>query len=189
MIIVGIDEAGRGCWAGPLVASAVILGTPIKGLNDSKLLSKQQRQFLSTEIKKTAAAFGIGWVGPKEIDEIGLTLATQKAMKQALSQISAEYEEIVIDGNYNYLPDNLKVKTLIKADSLVPAVSAASILAKVARDEYMIQAAQIYPEYQFERHVGYGTALHHQLLKLHGACELHRLSYKPLQLILRANNV
>jgi ribonuclease HII len=187
-MIVGIDEAGRGCWAGPLVVAAVVLHEPIIGLNDSKKLSKKQRELLAIEIKQKAS-FGIGWIEAKVIDNIGLTRATQTAMAEALSQLNEAYDEIVIDGNFNYLPEQINVTVLPKADALVPAVSAASILAKVARDTYMTNVAIDYPQYQFERHVGYGTALHHQLLKLHGVCELHRLSYKPIQALLKVADV
>lgn len=178
---IGIDEAGRGCWAGPLVAAAVLLGEPIEELDDSKKLSKRQREKLEIVIKQSAVAFGLGWVWPEEIDQIGLTAATTKAMAMALEQIAADHDEVIIDGNLNYLPTNPKVQTIIKADALVPAVSAASILAKVARDRYMTEIASDYPQYQFERHVGYGTALHMAMLAEHGVSKLHRLSYKPVK--------
>lgn len=187
--LVGIDEVGRGCWAGPLLAAAVILNEPIEGLSDSKKLTKKHRNELAQQIKATAA-YGIGWVDASEIDEIGLTRATQKAMKMALKNMRIDYAiaesiyEVVIDGDYNYLAGSPNVRTMIKADSLVPAVSAASILAKVARDEYMTKIALEYPLYQFEKHVGYGTKLHHELLKLHGVSSLHRMSYKPIQALL-----
>ncbi len=180
-MIVGIDEAGRGCWAGPLVAAAVVLNGPLEGVHDSKLLSKTARTRLDMAIREQAVAFGIGWVWPKDIDEIGLTAATSKAMASALAQISQPYDEVIIDGNLNYLPDVTRATTLIKADSLVPAVSAASILAKVARDNYMKEMALKFPEYCFEKHVGYGTALHIQRLAMHGPCEIHRVSYKPVK--------
>jgi ribonuclease HII len=187
-VTVGIDEAGRGCWAGPLVAAAVVLHVPVKGLADSKKLSKNQREILAERIVQHAT-YGIGWVSAKEIDDVGLTLATQQAMTAALKQIENNYDEIIIDGNLNYLPGIAKVKVLPKADSLIPAVSAASIIAKVARDRYMYDIAAKYPQYKFERHVGYGTALHHEMLKIHGACDLHRISYKPLQVLLRVADV
>jgi ribonuclease HII len=181
MIMIGIDEVGRGCWAGPLVAGAVILGEPIVGLKDSKKLSKKQREKLAIEIKLQAAAIGLGWVRPAELDEIGLTAAVRLAMRRALDQIEVEYDEIIIDGNLNFFPDNPKAKAVIKADDSVPAVSAASIVAKVARDNYMAEITAKYPEYGFEKHVGYGTALHLERLKLHGVSDLHRLSFKPIQ--------
>jgi len=181
--VIGVDEAGRGCWAGPLVAAAVLLRHPIEGLNDSKVLSKIRREQLAVIIKEKAV-YGIGWVSAAEIDKIGLTAATRKAMSEAVSQIPGNHGSIIIDGNFNYLPDIEQVQVMPKADSIIPAVSAASILAKVARDNFMHDMAKKHPLYQFERHVGYGTALHFQLIKEHGVCELHRLSYKPLQALL-----
>ncbi len=182
MNIVGIDEAGRGCWAGPLVCAAVMLVKPLSGLSDSKLLSRVQRETLFEQILANALV-GIGIIEAKEIDQSGLTVATQKAMQAALNQIG-EYEEVIIDGNYNYLSDNKKVRVMPKADLHVPVVSAASIIAKVTRDRLMFDAAKKFPQYQFDRHVGYGTKLHLELLKLHGVCELHRQSYKPIQALL-----
>lgn len=187
-IVIGIDEAGRGCWAGPLVAAAVLLQQPIAGLADSKQLTKPRRERLADHIR-VHAEVGIGWVSAGEIDAIGLTKATQKAMSEAVSHIRSKAEGIIIDGNFNYLPAHTNVRVLPKADALIPAVSAASIIAKVTRDEYMIGAAKEYPGYHFERHVGYGTALHYQMIKLHGACKLHRLSYKPLQALLKVADV
>lgn len=184
MVVVGIDEVGRGCWAGPVVAGAVILDKSIKGLTDSKLLSKKQREKLSFEIEVEALAVGLGWVQPAEVDEIGLTEAVRLAMARALDQIQIDYNEIIIDGSYNFFPDNPKAKAIVKADSSVPAVSAASILAKVARDKYMAEICAQFPDYGFDKHVGYGTALHIEKLKKYGICELHRKSYKPIQNIL-----
>lgn len=185
--VVGIDEVGRGCWAGPLVAAAVLLKRPINGLTDSKLLSSMRREKLSKLIHDNAFV-GLGWVEPKVIDRIGLTAATSQAMSKALDQIVENYDEIIIDGHYNFLCARFdlaqKVRTMVKADSLIPAVSAASIVAKVARDDYMRQLASQFPAYQFEKHVGYGTKLHHDMLKLYGVCEQHRLSYKPIQALI-----
>ncbi len=185
MITVGIDEVGRGCWAGPLVAGAVILNEPIAGLKDSKKLNKQQRESLAEQINQKAGATGLGWVEPVEIDEVGLTAAVKLAMERALNEISVAYGELIIDGNLNFFPDNPKAKAVIKADDGVPAVSAASIIAKVARDTYMAKAAEAHPEYGFESHVGYGTALHLERLKSHGVSKLHRLSYKPVAALLQ----
>lgn len=185
MVTVGIDEVGRGCWAGPVVAGAVILGKPIDGLKDSKKLSKRQREKLAIEIKLWAEAIGIGWVQPAEVDEIGLTAAVGLAMRRALEQISLNYNQIIIDGNFNFLADNPKAQAVIKADDSVPSVSAASIIAKVARDQYMAEIAAQYPDYGFDKHVGYGTALHLAQLKLHGISDLHRRSFKPIQALIQ----
>jgi ribonuclease HII len=183
-MIVGIDEVGRGCWAGPVVAGAVILDDPIPGIKDSKLLGRKQREKLAAVIHKQALAIGLGWVQPAEVDELGLTAAVGLAMHRAVEQITGQYDEIIIDGNFNFLMNNPKARAVIKADASVPAVSAASIVAKVARDQYMSEvAAADYPEYGFERHVGYGTALHLERLRIHGISDLHRRSFKPIKLL------
>lgn len=211
MITVGIDEVGRGCWAGPLVAGAVVLPPRFRTkrgrlqLRDSKLLTRAQREAWDDYIRRRALAIGLGWIWPQEIDRIGLTAAVRLAMKQALSQIVCAYDEIIIDGSINYLANtNVKgpsshtsrgeygqngdvkgrtfhIRAVVKADNSVPAVSAAAIVAKVARDRYMSEAAETYPGYGFEQHVGYGTAAHIAGLKLLGACDIHRRSYKPIQ--------
>ena len=181
MVTLGIDEVGRGCWAGPLVVGAVVLAQPIEGLKDSKKLSKKRREELSAIVLDRAAATGLGWVTAEEIDSSGLTRSTGLAAERALAQINIDFDEIIIDGNTNFLPKDPRVKTIIKADDSVAAVSAASIIAKVARDAYMVQAALLYPDYGFEEHVGYGTARHIVALQKHGTCQLHRRSYKPIQ--------
>jgi ribonuclease HII len=183
-MIVGIDEVGRGCWAGPVVAGAVALREPIPGLKDSKKLSKKMREKLDGDIRVEALAFGIGWVTPDELDEIGLTAAVGLAMERALAQITVDYDELIVDGNYNYFAKNPKARAVIAADNTVPEVSAASIIAKVARDKYMADSARTYPGYAFERHVGYGTAVHQAALKELGLCALHRRSFKPIQAFL-----
>lgn len=193
MLLVGVDEVGRGCWAGPLVAGAVILDRPINGLRDSKKLSRAQREALAVAIQDQAVAIGLGWVDPATIDAIGLTAAVRLAMERAVARLGVVYDEIIIDGSFNFLshlqrPTGPKISTLVKADDLVPAVSAASIMAKVARDTYMYQAALLYPDYGFERHVGYGTALHSAQLKLQGVTPEHRRSYKPVQAFLSPTN-
>ncbi|HSH18156.1 MAG TPA: ribonuclease HII [Candidatus Saccharimonadales bacterium] len=189
MITVGIDEVGRGCWAGPLVAGAVVLHRPITGLKDSKKLTKLQRDRLALQIMEQAVAASVGWVWPEDIDRHGISISVKMAMAAALAQIKVPYDEVVIDGNINYLGDYPKTRQLIKADDLVPSASAASILAKVARDRYMATvAAAEYPEYGYEKHVGYGTALHSAMLGKHGVTPLHRKSYKPIQqLVLKSN--
>jgi ribonuclease HII len=184
MQIVGIDEVGRGCWAGPLVAGAVLLARPIPGLKDSKKLSKIQRERLAKIIHEEALAVGLGWVWPEAIDSGGITAAVKSAMQQALAAISQDYDEIIVDGNINYFADNSKARAVIKADDLFPSVSAASIVAKVARDNYMDEIAVTYPGYGFDKHVGYGTALHIAGLKALGVTDIHRKSYKPIKVML-----
>jgi ribonuclease HII len=201
MITIGLDEVGRGCWAGPLVAAAVALNDTkpsIVGLNDSKKLSGLQRQTLDTVIRARAIAIGIGWVSPEAIDTIGITAAVRAAMQQALEQVIVQLHEvangsvddIIIDGNYNFLSEYAAARTMVGADGLVSSVSAASIIAKVSRDTYMAeQAAREYPQYGFEKHVGYGTARHIAMLKQHGVTPLHRMSYKPIKQILLQSKI
>ncbi len=183
-MILGIDEVGRGPWAGPLVIGAVVLGgVQIDGLTDSKKLTKKRRDELDVIIRRDAAGYGLGWVDASEIDRIGLSAALVLATKRAVEQIKAPYHEIVIDGTINFLKDTSKgeyVTTLKKADLLVPSVSAASIIAKVARDNYMAQQDEVYPAYKFGSHVGYGTAAHRAAIDTHGVTPLHRLSFAPL---------
>jgi ribonuclease HII len=186
MRTVGVDEVGRGCWAGPVVAGAVLLAEPITGLKDSKLLSKKRREALAAQIEIEAISYGLGWVDAATVDKVGITTAVKMAMEQAVAALTAEYDEIIIDGNLNFLAENPKATTLIKADMTVPAASAASILAKVARDRYMAEAAVKFPGYGFGAHVGYGTAAHIAALQELGICVLHRKSYKPIQKLLEA---
>lgn len=183
-MILGIDEVGRGPWAGPLVVGAVVLGEDaIEGLTDSKKLSKKKRDILDVKIREKASGFGLGWVEASEIDEIGLAAALRLATIRAVEQVTAAYHEIIIDGTINFLKETSKgryVTTLPKADLLVPSVSAASIIAKVARDNYMALQDVVYPGYGFTNHVGYGTALHRNSIEKLGVTPLHRLSFAPL---------
>lgn len=183
-MILGIDEVGRGPWAGPLVIGAVVLGgAEIDGLTDSKKLTKKRRDELDVLIRRQAAGFGLGWVDATEIDQIGLSAALVLATKRAVEQVKAPYHEIIIDGTINFLKDTTKgeyVTTLKKADLLVPSVSAASIIAKVARDNYMSEQDGVYPGYKFSSHVGYGTAAHRAAIDELGVTPLHRLSFAPL---------
>lgn len=181
MITVGMDEVGRGCWAGPLVAGAVVLRSPIDGLKDSKQLTKNQRETLSHQIYKEALAIGLGWVESWEVDSVGLVRAVGMAMERALAQITMTFDELIIDGNYNFFQFDPRAKAIIKADQTEPCVSAASIVAKVARDKYMADISKLFPGYAFEKHVGYGTAEHIAALKKFGISSIHRLSYKPIK--------
>lgn len=183
-MILGIDEVGRGPWAGPLVIGAVVLGgMQIEGLTDSKKLSKKRREMLDAEIREKASGFGLGWVSAVEIDAIGLSAALRLATRRAVEQVHATYSEIVIDGTINFLDGTTKgeyVTTMKKADLLVPSVSAASIIAKVARDRYMSEQDSVYSGYKFASHVGYGTAVHRAAIEKFGVTPLHRLSFAPL---------
>jgi ribonuclease HII len=180
-MIVGIDEVGRGAWAGPLVVGAVLLGgVTIDGLTDSKLLTKKQRIALDLEIRQKALGVGVGWVSARQIDQIGLTAALKLAAARAIMHIRHEYHEIIVDGTIALINDP-RVTLLKKADLLIPSVSAASIVAKVARDNYMKHLDQIFPGYKFAGHVGYGTAVHRQAIADQGVTPLHRLSFAPLQ--------
>jgi ribonuclease HII len=180
-MVIGIDEVGRGCWAGPLVAGAVCFNDYVpSGLKDSKLLSRNQRARLDKIIRECSQHIGLGWVMPEEIDQLGLTDSVRLAMLRAVEKLPAKESDIIIDGNYNFLSEYVNAKTLIKADQTVPEVSAASIIAKVARDNFMIKQATNYPGYHFESHVGYGTKTHSLALAQFGICSLHRKSYKPI---------
>lgn len=190
MITVGIDEVGRGCWAGPLVAGAVILPANFRPedcpleLRDSKKLSKKQREAAAEWIHANVVAVGLGWVWPQDIDISGITASVKRAMELALAEVGVEYDEVIVDGNINYFADNPKAKAIVKADDSVPAVSAASIVAKVARDNYMASLGEQYAGYGFDKHVGYGTAAHIAALKTLGVSDIHRRSYKPIQALL-----
>ncbi|MCQ2571089.1 MAG: ribonuclease HII [Candidatus Saccharibacteria bacterium] len=185
MKLLGIDEVGRGPWAGPLVVGACILREPIEGLTDSKKLSAKRREVLAAEIHEKAFC-GLGWVSASELDKIGLSAALRKACREAVQQVQAahaEFNGIIIDGTINFLSDTPLGKFVTvkpKADLLVPEVSAASIIAKVARDNYMIELAERFPGYSFEKHVGYGTAAHKKALLELGPCEEHRFSFRPV---------
>lgn len=182
-MIVGIDEVGRGPWAGPLVVGAVLLGCEIDGLTDSKKISKKRREQLSIEIYEKAIAVGLGWVHSDELDEIGLSASLVEATKRALIEIRAPYQQIIIDGTVNFLQNTGKgpyVTTMKKADLLIPSVSAASIVAKVARDRFMAEQHELYPDYGFSANSGYGTAKHRAAIELYGATPIHRLSFSPL---------
>ncbi len=184
-MILGIDEVGRGPWAGPLVVGAVVLGgIDIPGLNDSKKLSKKRREELALIINDQAQAVGLGWVDARELDEVGMSAALRLATRRAVEKITAPYHEIIIDGTINLLDGTTKsafVTTLPKADALIPSVSAASIVAKVARDAYMKEQDEVYPGYNFGAHAGYGVEKHRKAIETLGVTPLHRLSFAPLK--------
>lgn len=177
-IICGVDEAGRGPLAGPVCAAAVILppNSEIPGLNDSKKLTDKRRRELFPIIKEQAIAYGIGLASHEEIDEINILQATYLAMERALSQLSVQPELALIDGN-RAKDFGIPVQTVVKGDSLSASIAAASILAKVTRDDLMTQAAEDYPQYQFEVHKGYGTKAHYAALSEHGPSPIHRMTF------------
>lgn len=190
-MILGIDEVGRGPWAGPLVVGAVILGgAEIDGLDDSKKLTKKRREALDVEIREKAAAWALGWVSAQELDDIGMSEALRLATRRAVEQIQAQcrqqnlaFSEIIIDGKVNFLRGTALEKfamTMPKADGLIPSVSAASIVAKVARDQFMAEQAAVYPGYGFASNAGYGVAKHRAAIERLGVTPLHRLSFAPL---------
>lgn len=187
-MICGVDEAGRGPWAGPVTAGAVILDPdqPIDGLTDSKKLSEAHREAIYPEIRAKAVTFGIGWASPEEVDRLNIRQATFLAMSRAIAIMGLTPRELIIDGNC--LPQGLPcpARAIIKGDLTEPAISAASILAKVARDRAMAELCARYPGYGFSQHKGYGTAAHSSALEMLGPCACHRKSFAPVARALRA---
>ena len=177
-IICGVDEAGRGPLAGPVFAAAAVLppNLMIDGLNDSKKLSEKKREILYDEIKSLAVACNVAFATEREIDEINILNATFLAMKRAITGLNLQPEAVLVDGNRS--PDlNVPTQTIVKGDSLSASIAAASILAKVERDRLMKNLSKKYPEYNFEKHKGYGTKMHIDLIKKYGPCEIHRKSF------------
>ena len=177
-LVCGVDEAGRGPLAGPVCAAAVILPAhlEIPGLDDSKKLSDKRRRELFPIIKEQAIAYGIGLASHEEIDEINILQATFLAMERAIAGLQVKPEFALIDGNREK-DFGLPVKTVVKGDSLSMNIAAASILAKVTRDDLMLEMAEKYPEYGFEVHKGYGTKAHYEALRTHGATPIHRKTF------------
>ena len=176
--ICGVDEAGRGPLAGPVCAAAVILpaGLVIPGLDDSKKLSDKRRRELFPIIKENALAYGIAFSTHEEIDEINILQATFLAMERALAQLKIKPDLALIDGN-RQKDFGINVETVVKGDSRSANIAAASVLAKVTRDEYMEQIAKDYPQYGFEIHKGYGTKAHYEALRQHGPSPIHRMTF------------
>lgn len=177
-VICGVDEAGRGPLAGPVCAAAVILppNTEIPGLNDSKKLTDKKRRELMPIIKETALAYGIAFASEQEIDEINILQATYLAMHRAIDQLSVKPDLALVDGN-RAGDFGLPVKTVVKGDSLSASIAAASVLAKVSRDDVMLEMAEKYPEYSFDVHKGYGTKAHYAALTEHGPSPIHRMTF------------
>lgn len=176
--ICGVDEAGRGPLAGPVCAAAVILPPhlEISGLNDSKKLTDKRRRELYPLIKEKALAYGIAFATHEEIDGINILQATYLAMERALGQLSVKPDIALIDGN-RAKDFGLPVQTVVKGDSLSANIAAASVLAKVTRDDVMLEIASTYPQYGFEVHKGYGTKAHYEALAQYGPCPIHRMTF------------
>lgn len=180
-LLAGVDEAGRGPLAGPVFAAAVILDArhPIEGLADSKKLSARTREKLFDEIRAKALCCSIAQASAEEIDQINILQATLLAMRRAVEGLRLKPAKVLVDGNRIPVLDVL-AEAIVKGDALVPAISAASILAKVQRDRWCAELDQQYPQYGFERHKGYGTAEHMAALRQHGPCPQHRRSFRPV---------
>lgn len=181
-MICGVDEAGRGPLAGPVVAAAVIFdsGLTIAGLKDSKQMSPANRLLMASQIMAQARCFGIAGVSCRLIDKINILQASLLAMRRAIERLPVEPELILVDGNRLIPGLDCRQRALVRGDQLVPQIAAASVLAKVARDAHMITIAEEYPDYGFERHKGYCTKDHLRALSLLGPCSIHRHSFAPV---------
>jgi ribonuclease HII len=183
--VCGVDEAGRGPWAGPVSAAAVILHPkkPIKGLDDSKKLSAKAREALEVEIQDKALAWAVGFASVQEIADLNILHATGLAMRRAVEALTTTPKYALVDGNYRFkLP--CEVKTVVGGDGKSKSIAAASILAKVARDRLMVEMDGLYPGYGFARHKGYGAPIHAEALITLGPCEIHRMTWAPVKLAL-----
>lgn len=176
--VCGVDEAGRGPLAGPVFAAAVILpkGKIIEGVNDSKKLSEKKREELFDKIREEAFAYSIAYASEKEIDELNILNATYLAMKRAVEGLNIKADYALIDGN-RMPPLNIEGETIVKGDAKSASIASASILAKVSRDRLMLELAEKYPQYQFEKHKGYGTKLHYEMLDKYGPSNIHRQTF------------
>jgi len=186
MIVAGVDEVGRGPLAGPVVSAAVILPQryDLPGLTDSKKLSAKKREALASQIKEQAVTWALGTASVDEIDEINILHATMLAMQRAVSELAIVPDHVLVDGNRT--PDfGIPAKAIVGGDGLEPVISAASIIAKVARDQLMRDFAEVYPNYGFERNSGYPTKQHRDALLEHGVTPIHRRSFAPVRKALK----
>jgi ribonuclease HII len=185
--VAGLDEVGRGAWAGPVVAAAVILpldcsdlADRLAGVRDSKMMTAQQRKYWAVQIRRESLAIGVGSATPLEVDTAGLIEATRRAMRRALASLSLKPDHLLID--HIALPSTPLAQTpLTHGDAIVLSIAASSVIAKVARDTIMHYMSHAYPGYGFEDHVGYGTLRHRRAIQRLGACPIHRRSYAPLR--------
>jgi len=184
--VAGVDEAGRGPLAGPVTAAAVVLDPNfhIDGIGDSKALSEKRREALFVPIQEHALAWAIGWASAEEIDQINILQASLLAMRRALEQIPGTFQSVAVDGNRLIPKLTTPQRTIVKGDAKVKAIGAASILAKVARDRYMLELHQKFPQYNFAKHKGYPTAEHMIALRKFGPCPEHRRSFGPVAQLL-----
>ena len=177
-VMCGVDEAGRGPLAGPVCAAAVILPSNLvlPGLTDSKKLTDKKRRELYPLIMEQAVAYGIGFASEQEIDEINILQATFLAMQRAINQLAVKPDLLLIDGN-RQKDFGIEARTIVKGDSLSANIAAASVLAKVSRDNLMLEQAEVYPQYKFDIHKGYGTKAHYEALRGFGPCPIHRMTF------------
>ena len=175
-MIAGVDEVGRGCLAGPVIAASVILKRPIKGLMDSKRLSSKKREDLSQIIKENSI-FAIGAAESQEIDQINILQASLLAMQRSLEKLDMQPKKVLVDGNHIF-ETSIEIEAIVGGDNLIPSISAASILAKVFRDRLMMAYSKEFPNYGFDKHKGYPTKLHKEMLKEYGLTRIHRRTFK-----------
>jgi ribonuclease HII len=188
--VVGIDEVGRGAWAGPVTSAAVLLpyGLQIWGLADSKLLSPAKRNHLDAVIRAQASAIGLGWVSADEVDANGLSWAVRQSGLRALEALGRIPDRLILDGRVNFLRETHPSMAIIGADALVTPVAAASVVAKVARDNYMVELNRLHRGYGFDSHKGYGTSEHRRALEALGVSPVHRRSYRPIKALIRVDD-
>jgi ribonuclease HII len=177
-MIAGVDEVGRGCLAGPVIAASVILKRPIKGLMDSKRLSSKKREDLSQIIIKNSI-FAIGAADSQEIDQINILQASLLAMQRSLEKLDMQPKKVLVDGNHIF-ETSIEIEAIVGGDNLIPSISAASIVAKVFRDRLMMAYSKEFPNYGFDKHKGYPTKLHKEMLKKYGLTRIHRRTFKGI---------
>ena len=175
-MIAGVDEVGRGCLAGPVIAASVILKRPIKGLMDSKRLSSKKREDLSQIIIKNSI-FAIGAADSQEIDQINILQASLLAMQRSLEKLDIQPKKVLVDGNHIF-ETSIEIEAIVGGDNLIPSISAASIVAKVFRDRLMMAYSKEFPNYGLDKHKGYPTKLHKEMLKKYGLTRIHRRTFK-----------